>query len=104
MTRTDHLLWNIAEECAEVAQRASKAARFGLKEVQAGQDFPNDQRIWHEMADLIAVMELWKEHGLVSPPPDYRERIDAKKARFEKFLELSAFQGRLTDAGEESRK
>ncbi len=103
MDRTDHLLWNIAEECAEIAQRASKAARFGLKEVQPGQAFPNDQRIWHEMADLIAVMELWKEEGLICPPPDYRERIDRKKARFEEFLKRSAQHGRLQSGGDTNK-
>ncbi len=35
MTRTEHLLFILAEECAEVAQRCSKAARFTLKERQA---------------------------------------------------------------------
>ena len=29
MTREEHLLTIVAEECAEVAQRATKALRFG---------------------------------------------------------------------------
>jgi hypothetical protein len=34
MNPTEHLLSCLAEECAEVAQRASKSLRFGLSEVQ----------------------------------------------------------------------
>lgn len=36
MTQTEHLLVHLAAECCEVARRASKAAKFGLTEVQPG--------------------------------------------------------------------
>lgn len=62
MNRTEHLLWVLAEECAEVAQRASKAARFGLDEVQPGQALTNEERLWQEMCDLCAVGEMLISH------------------------------------------
>ena len=58
MNRTEHLLTILGEECAEIAQRASKALRFGLDEVQPGKDLTNEQRIWKEMSDLAAVAEM----------------------------------------------
>jgi hypothetical protein len=37
MTRDEHLMTIAMEECAEVAQRVSKAVRFGMEEIQPGQ-------------------------------------------------------------------
>lgn len=58
MTHTEHLLTILAEECAEVAQRVSKAVRFGLTEIQPGQEDDNRRRIEKELADLVATAEL----------------------------------------------
>lgn len=58
MTKDQHLLTILAEECAEVAQRAAKAIRFGLEEVQPGQLLSNRQRLEHELADLHTVAHM----------------------------------------------
>ena len=104
MTRTDHLLWILAEECAEVAQRASKAARFGLAEVQPGQPLTNARRIMAEMNDLVAVYQLLAG-PVVSPtsplfrsnPHECQAAITEKQIKIEKFLRYSAECGRLED-------
>jgi NTP pyrophosphatase (non-canonical NTP hydrolase) len=97
MTRADHLLWILAEECAEVAQRASKAARFGLSEVQPGQEKTNAERIMEEYADLYAVVEMLINERLV---PFERIKLfqgmEAKKAKVEKFLAYSQKCGTLS--------
>lgn len=94
MNRNEHLLMILAEECAEVAQRVSKALRFGLDEVQPGQDLTNEQRIWNEMNDLAGVSEMLiaarGSGGLC------RDAVDAKKAKVERFLVYSAECGTLT--------
>lgn len=88
MNRLEHLLWVLAEECAEVAQRASKAARFGMDEIQPGQALTNEQRLWAEMNDLTGVAEmlisLRRQGGLSRPA------VDAKKEKVETFLAYSA--------------
>lgn len=96
MTRTELLLLQLAEECAEVQQRIIKALRFGLQERQPGQDFTNTQRIEAEFADLLGVHELLCEGGqsLNWPHP---QAINAKKAKVEKFLKYSRTQGILID-------
>lgn len=58
MTEQEHLLTCLMEECAEVAQRASKAIRFGMEEVQLGQDLDNHRRLEHELGDLLGVVDL----------------------------------------------
>lgn len=86
MDRTEHILINLMEECGEVAQRASKAARFSLGEIQPGQPYTNAERIMHEWADLNGMMEKCIEEGLVKWPDDFAQRVMEKKQRFEKFL------------------
>jgi hypothetical protein len=96
MTRSEHLLTCLAEECAEVAQRVSKALRFGLKEIQDGQSATNAQRIDAEIDDLISVVVILQNEGILpaSPYPS-AERIQAKKMKIERFMAISIEQGTL---------
>jgi len=99
MNRTEHLLSILAEECAEVAQRASKAARFGLTEVQPGQPLTNAERILEEMFDVFAMFEMLTEEEClpdICDGDDARAAMDAKKAKVEKFLAYSRECGTLT--------
>lgn len=91
MTRTEHLLFILTEECAEVAQRASKAARFGMAEIEPEQDAPNHERITRELADLLAVAEML---GIRWPG---RGAIEGKKDRVEMFLRYSEACGTLEE-------
>ena len=59
------LLTILAEECCEVGQRVSKALRFGIKEIQPGQDLTNAERIMEELGDIFAVMELLEKQGII---------------------------------------
>ena len=93
MNRTEHLLVKLAEECAEVAQRATKALRFGLLEVQPGQPLNNAERLVGELTDLYAVIDLLAKEGAISA-----ETLDLepKRARIEKYLAYSASLGTLS--------
>lgn len=89
MTKTQHLLTILAEECAEVAQRASKAIRFGLHEVQPGQPDDNQFRLEVELADLLATAETL---GL-----QVREAHKAaKKEKLAKYMEYAKEMGTWT--------
>lgn len=94
MNRLEHLLFILAEECAEVAQRASKAARFGMDEVEPGQSLNNAQRLMVEVNDLYAALKMLDDEGVIYPNPDF-DAIDAKIAKVEKFLEYSRCCGTL---------
>jgi hypothetical protein len=96
MTRTEQLLFHVAEECAEVAQRASKAARFGLTEVQTGQGLNNAERLMQEYADLVGVIELLVADGSLPPlDPRWNGAVEAKKKKVERYLEFSRQCGTL---------
>lgn len=65
MTETEYLLICLAEECAEVQQRISKAIRFGLFEKQKDQELSNSQRIAYELNDISSVLHLLATRDIV---------------------------------------
>ena len=95
MNRMEHLLSIVAEEAVEVAQRATKALRFGIEEVQPGQALSNLQRMRGELYDLLAAFEMVHDEAGQQFGIDL-DAITAKKAKVEKFLGYSAELGTLT--------
>jgi len=94
MTKQEHLLVMLAEECAEVSQRATKALRFGLtnpKGSEPDQPYTNQERLFMEINDLLAVLDLLFE-GI-----DYSSEVmkNYKKQKVEKYLKLSEELGLL---------
>lgn len=87
LTIDEYYLQYLAEECVEVAQRVSKAIRFGITEIQPGQDMNNAIRLTAEMADVFGVWEVLVERGLV--PKVTGAQIDRKLERMAKYLKFS---------------
>lgn len=81
MTLVDYLLVCLMEECGELSQRAGKAIRFGVEEVQPGQPLTNARRLVDEANDVLAILELLKERGMPLPGLGDVAAIEAKKAR-----------------------
>ena len=101
MTREEHLLTIIAEECAEIAKAASKALRFGLDNHNPQEDETNAVLMHREYLDLTTVMQM-----LSNESAQMRDAINkvsfptamvAKKNKVEHFLEYSKSVGRLTE-------
>lgn len=89
MTRQEHLLTLLVEECCETAQRATKALRFGLEEIQEGQNLTNAERIREEFNHIVAAFEML-DIGYVD-----RYSIETKMKKVNKFLEYSKEVGTL---------
>jgi hypothetical protein len=96
MTRTEHLLTILAEECGETAQRATKALRFGLNEVQPGQELNNAERIVYEFNDILSIMNMLVEEGKL-PRVEDKGMMGLKKDKVEKYLIYSKEQGLLEE-------
>ncbi len=100
MTREEHLLTIIAEECTEIAKCATKALRFGLDDCEPGQFDSNARRLCLECADLQAVLEMLNDLSsvlaLASASVDTVEAISKKKEKVEHFLDYSKERGRLS--------
>lgn len=94
MTRDEHLYSIAAEEAVEVAQRCTKALRFGGDEVQPGQAFDNRYRILQEFADLVGALEML---GFNLGVTQLRWQVNEKKAKIERFLRYSKECGTLTE-------
>lgn len=76
------------EECNEIAQRASKALRFGVDEIQPEQGLTNAERLIYEFNDLVAVMEMLHTEGHIPNIYDM-QAMRLKKAKVDKFLTYS---------------
>src|SRR5690349_21047713 len=95
MNRVEYLLTSLAEECAETAQRASKALRFGVDEIQPGQGDTNAVRLMDELEDIRVIVELLREEGVLSLGPINEERFARKRAKVEKFMAYARKCGTL---------
>ncbi len=94
MNRVELLLTLLSEECGETAQRASKAIRFTLEEVQEGQELTNAQRIIYEFNDIVAVMDVLVEEGYLDKVID-QDAILLKREKIKKYLKYSESLGTL---------
>lgn len=97
MTKEQYLLICLAEECGELAQRATKALRFGLDETREGHEHNNTMKLLMELADVHVILgkldnvlsdNLTKESATIL----YNYTID-KKTRFDKYFQLSVDRG-----------
>lgn len=99
MNEVEHLLVCLMEGCAEIQERASKALRFGLDEIEHGQDANNEQRIVGEIWDLVGVIEELQDHkalrGLASS--DAGHHIGGKRQKLRKFMAYARECGTLSD-------
>jgi len=96
MNTIEHLLTILQEECAEVSQRAAKAIRFGLDEVQEGQPFDNHARLAGELKDLLAAVELLNEEtGRPLITADNFKHLAARKEKVRHWMTYSKERGRL---------
>ena len=100
MNRTEHLLFKLAEECAEVTQEASKAAIFGMDEVMPGQPLTNRERVIKELNDIWAIVEMLELQRVD------RAHIDGKKLKVQHYMNYAEKEcGTLrTEADERGRE
>ena len=94
MNKVEYLLTCLAEEAVEVAQRATKAMRFGCAEVQPGQPLSNVQRISQELSEVFALAELLEEEG-VKILPLSSDAIERKREKVAAFMKYSRECGTL---------
>lgn len=99
MTLKEYYLIILAEECAETAERVSKCLRFTCEEIQPGQGLTNAERVVYEFNDIVAVMEVLQEMGVLHTVID-RKAIELKKEKIKTYTRYSMGQG-VIETGEE---
>jgi len=93
MTREEHLLVILAEECAEVSKEISKILRFGLNDHAPGDMYTNAEKLSNEIGDLIAAAETLYAEDIIQAPK--RLNIENKKIKVESYLNYSKSVGKL---------
>jgi hypothetical protein len=96
MNRIEHLLVCVTEECAEIAQAADKALRFGLEDGSPERQSTNAEDIVKEYSDLVALIRMLFEEGVLK---DYNmeRQIEMKREKVNKYMEYAKQQGTLQD-------
>lgn len=99
MDRREYLLTVLAEEATEIAHRVHKAMRFGLKEVQPGQDKTNEWRMLEEICQLNAVLLMLAEEGMIVPMSEAEQHrlMELKINKVNGFMVYSRELGCLKD-------
>lgn len=95
MNIEQYLLTCLAEECAELAQAASKANRFGMDDLWPGKPSTNRQDIELEFNDIVAVMELIRANGFLNGALFNADHIKRKKEKLSRMLIYSAQRNRV---------
>lgn len=85
LNEQQYLLTLIQEECAELSQRASKALRFGLYEIQEEQSLNNWERLKGELTDLVTVIRILDKDLFILNNIE----IQKKETKIKKYMELS---------------
>ncbi len=110
MTREQHLLVCLAEECSEVVKEATKILRFGL--IEEGDELrhttlkgravePNGPRLEQEIVDVLAVVDMLFQECeffdiLDAENQDKMEiAIKAKQKKIEAYMEKAHEYGQL---------
>ena len=90
ITREQHLLIKLSEECSEVGKEVSKALLFGLDDKEPNQDLTNREKIIAEFNDLFAVMSMLKDDGVFDESKLLTaDSLIAKREKVEKWIKYS---------------
>lgn len=93
LNKVTYLLICLIEEAAEVIQRACKAIRFGLEEIEPGHTINNKKRLGHELNDLHGVLTELYALDVVSGVNS--TDVEKKREKIEKFMDYSRSIGIL---------
>lgn len=86
--RERELLTILIEEAAEVQKNTTKLLRFGARDIDpnAGDLVCNDARLGLEVGDVMAMVDLCIDAGLINPA-DIDAGRKAKRIKVERFLQ-----------------
>jgi len=95
--KIEYLFDCLSEECGEVVQVIGKIQRFGLHDTDPakGFGFSNDFKLGRELNDVLAVVQLLAENGVVIPGVFDAVHIEEKKAKVRNYYSYSIERGCL---------
>lgn len=96
MNLIENLVQTAAEEAAELAVAFSKGNRFSLQSIDPKTEKPSHQTIVAKMNDVLAVIELLRDRGVVLAGIGDPAAVGEAKKKFVEHLEISQKAGALT--------
>ncbi len=104
MNPTEHLLTCLAEECTEVAKECAKALRFGLDDLVTYDPHgprgvlgpTNREKIVDELNDLLGIVMMLTQRGILPENWQSFERQDAKTHRVAAYMDHAVRIGALS--------
>jgi len=94
LTIKEHLLQKVSEECVEVSKEISKALLFGLEDVEPKGINTNREKIQNELADLLGVVELLTDKGILNKSEIFhKNKISIKKLKVLDWMKYSIDKG-----------
>ena len=95
MNHSEHLLTCLAEECAELSKAATKALRFGVNDKGPKEMHTNAENIQFEFNDVLAIIEMLAEQGVVPLGDSRPEVLQRKKDKVNSYMEYASRKGAL---------
>lgn len=88
MTRTEYLLTQLGEECAEVIQAASKIQRFGFESKSPYNGKTNRENLTQEIIDIMGIVDMLVNEDILVAFNEDRiiEAIKKKKEKVNKYI------------------
>ena len=103
MDMIEHLLTCVLEECSEVQKAVTKALRFGLEDGYPGSSLTNRCDLERELSDLLAVVDMCIEAGLISYDKVFdRSNWVNKQRKVRHYMEYAKDIGRLVPGPHDS--
>jgi len=105
MTREEHILACLSEECAEVIKEVSKIHRFGMNDVHPDIEgfIPNIERLSGEILDVIAVVGILRDENMISSKinpifanDNVKIAINKKRDKVERYIKYARRKGTVT--------
>lgn len=94
MNKREHLLTCLIEECSEIQKPICKAQRFGENDHYPEATITNIEEVENEIDDLMGVIELLREEGILRRPIN-PINVEKKKAKIKKYMEYARNVGAL---------
>lgn len=91
-SEVNHLLFCLAEEAAELSQAACKAGRFGPEDTYDN-GVTNSEQIVKEFNDILGVMQVLLEHGIVLTGIANDTSVAKKVAKVYKYMRYALHEG-----------
>ncbi len=95
MFKIEYLLTCVSEECGEIIQASGKSSRFGLFDHAPNSSICNIDNLVKEVNDLLAVIEMLGDEGVIVDRIGDREDIEKKKEKVLHYMEYSKKSGCL---------